>query len=92
MEVGKYADSPKARDCGEREIVVGDVDPMDRTQGAELDESGKLASIRCRISIHGSYLECNIGRGQLKTLCAQKNAVSMDWQHRCDESSGALTN
>ena len=79
----------RARDCGEGEIVVGDVDPMDRTQGAELDESGKLTSIRCRISIHGSYFECDIGRGQMKTLCAQKNAVSMDWQHRFDNFNSA---
>ncbi len=33
-------------DRGEGDVVAGDVDPMDRTQGAELDESGKLTSIR----------------------------------------------
>ena len=46
MEVGKWEDSPMTGDRGEGDFVAGDVDPMDRTQGAELDESGKLTSIR----------------------------------------------
>ena len=31
---------------GEGDLVVGDVDPMDHTEGAELDESCKLTPIR----------------------------------------------
>ena len=46
MEVGKWEDSAMARDCGKGDFVVGDVDPMNRTQGAESDQPGKLTSIR----------------------------------------------
>ena len=37
MEVGKYLNLSLPRDRDETNFVVGDVDPMDRSQRAELD-------------------------------------------------------
>jgi hypothetical protein len=36
--VGRWEDSAMTGDRGEGDFVVGDVDPMDRTQGAESDQ------------------------------------------------------
>jgi hypothetical protein len=46
MEVEKWEDSPMSGDRRKGDFVVGDVVPVDRTHWAELDQSGKLASIR----------------------------------------------